>query len=171
MEVCDSLELIGESSESSKIELLKEHLETRLANGEKAIIITRFERMAKILYRDLSLYSPVIITGATKDRAGAIREFEQSDRRILIGTEAIGQGLNLQLACILYNFDLAWNPSRMEQRAGRIYRNGQDKPVFIYNLICTKTVETWLQKKLEAKEELSASLLPKSLLSIKEMIE
>lgn len=170
-EICDSMELIGDGLESSKLEVLKEHLESTIVNGQKAIIISRFSRMAEILKTQLNKYNPLLISGATGNRQSILNDFAQGNHQILIGTEAIGQGLNLQMANILYNYDSAWNPARMEQRAGRIYRNGQDKPVFIYNLVVQKSVEGWLQKKLIKKAELSARLLPKSFAEIKEMLE
>ncbi len=170
-ELCDSLELLGELKASSKLETLKEHLEGTITNDQKAIIITRFSRMAGILQRNLEAYNPCLITGSTQNRAEIIRAFEEGDHQLLIGTEAIGQGLNLQVANILYNYDSAWNPARMEQRAGRIYRNGQTRPVFIYNLVCQKTIEVWLQKKLLKKQELSDSLLPKTITDLQEMLE
>lgn len=170
-ELCDSMELLGEENTSTKLEVLKEHLESTLQNGQKAIIITRFSRMAEILSRKLSEYQPLIITGKTQNRQDILRTFaEVPSARILLGSEAISQGLNLQVANILYNFDSAWNPAKMEQRAGRVYRNGQIKPVFIYNLVVKKSVETWLQTKLVGKAELSASLLPKTLTEIKEIL-
>ena len=91
----------------TKLEVLKEHLEGVLINGQKAIIITRFSRMAKILYKTFSeTYGASIITGATNDRAAIIKEFESnSSKKILIGTEAIGQGLNLQMANISQIFN------------------------------------------------------------------
>lgn len=171
-ELCDSLELLGENKRSSKLEVLKEHLESTIQNGQKAIVITRFARMAKILTRELAQYSPLLITGATDDRQGVLTQFEvQPARSLLVGTEAIGQGLNLQMANVLYNYDLAWNPARMEQRAGRIHRQGQEKPVFIYNLVVQRSVETWLQRKLEDKKQLSERLLPTTAVGIKEMLE
>lgn len=171
-ELCDSMELLGENTESSKLEVLKEHLESTTANGNKVIVITRFRRMVDILARELASYNPLCITGQTSDRQTILDLFQTStDHKILIGTEAIAQGLNLQVANILYNYDSAWNPAKMEQRAGRIYRNGQTKPVFIYNLVVNKSVEGWLQKKLVTKAELSASLLPKSYEEIKEILE
>lgn len=171
-ELCDSMELIGDNITSSKLEVLKEHLESTLQNGQKAIIITRFARMVDILAKALHQYRPQVITGATNDRQVILNEFSQhAENQLLIGTEAIGQGLNLQVANILYNYDSAWNPAKMEQRAGRIYRNGQTKPVFIYNMVVQKSVEGWLQKKLIKKAELSERLLPQSLSEIKEMLE
>src|SRR6185503_6011581 len=97
-ELCDSMELLGESLESSKLEVLKEHLESTLINGQKAIIITRFSRMVGILEDQLKEYRPLTITGATENRAEIIKAFEsEGNRKILIGSEAIGQGLNLQV--------------------------------------------------------------------------
>lgn len=173
-ELCDSMELLGEENTSTKLEVLKEHLESTLQNDQKAIIITRFSRMAEILRDRLSGsgWRPLCITGQTKERQSILTKFASDpEAKILVGTEAIAQGLNLQVANILYNYDSAWNPAKMEQRAGRVYRNGQTKPVFIYNLVVKKSVETWLQKKLAGKAELSASLLPKTLTEIKEILE
>lgn len=171
-ELCDSLELIGDNKESSKLDALKEHLEGTIINGQKAIIVTRFERMAKILERELGSSRPLLITGQTGDRQKILNDFQNiPEHKLLIGTEAIGQGLNLQVANILYNYDLPWNPAKLEQRIGRIHRQGQEKPVFIYNLVCTKGVEQWLKRKIEQKKQLSATLLPKSVAEIKEMLE
>jgi SNF2 family DNA or RNA helicase len=171
LELCDSMELLGEGNESTKLEVLKEHLESTLQNGQKAIIITRFSRMGHILERELGEWRPLLITGATQRRQDILDRFSKdSECRLLIGTEAIAQGLNLQVANILYNYDSAWNPAKMEQRAGRVYRNGQQRAVFIYNLVVKKSLEVWMQKKLEAKAELSATLLPKSLTELKEIL-
>jgi SNF2 family DNA or RNA helicase len=173
-ECCDSMELLGESEESSKLEVLIEHLESTLVNGQKAIVITRFSRMAEIIKSRCARFHPRIITGSTDDRGAVLeafaRETGEAVPQLLVGTEAIGQGLNLQMANVLYNYDCAWNPARMEQRRGRIHRNGQEKPCFVYHLVATKTVETWLQKKLVAKQEMSDRLLPKSFAEIKEML-
>jgi SNF2 family DNA or RNA helicase len=104
---------------------------------QKAILITRFSRMAHILKRELAKWNPLVITGETQNRQEILKKFEEDPQyRILIGSEAIGQGLNLQKAAnILINVDLPWNPARLEQRIGRIHRNGQEKPVFVYNLV------------------------------------
>lgn len=70
----------------------------------------------------------------------AIRSFREKDH-ILISTEAGGEGRNLQFAHILINYDLPWNPMKVEQRIGRLDRIGQRRQVFIYNLACKGTVE------------------------------
>lgn len=166
-ELSDSCELIGESKESSKLEALKDHLVSATADGGKAVIFTKFERMARILERELAEYKPLVLEGGVPDKAREemIQQFTYSnDRRIFISTEAGGAGINLQRANVLYNFDLPFSLGKLEQRIGRIYRHGQTKPVFIYNLMAhlnggRKGVDDWVAAKLFKKQELSDRLL------------
>ena len=77
-----------------------------------------------------------LINGSMKhdERRKAIEHFE-SEGSFLISTEAGGEGINLQRAChIMVNYDLPWNPMRLVQRIGRLYRYGQKKRVAIFNL-------------------------------------
>ncbi len=83
-----------------------------------------------------------------KDRA--IGEFKRG-ARLLICTEAGGEGRNLQFAFRLINYDLPWNPMRVEQRIGRVHRMGQTKDVFITSLACRDTIEDYLLALLESK--------------------
>src|SRR5262249_33759233 len=66
-------------------------------------------------------------------------------------TDAGGEGLNLQFAHIIINYDLPWNPMRIEQRIGRVDRIGQKKPVKAFNLIFEDSVEMRVQEVLEEK--------------------
>ena len=74
------------------------------------------------------------------EKEAAIRAF-RGTAQILISTEAGGEGRNLQFAHRIINYDLPWNPMKVEQRIGRLDRIGQKHPVFIYNLACEGTVE------------------------------
>jgi hypothetical protein len=69
----------------------------------------------------------------------------------LLSTEAAGEGRNLQFCHIMINFDLPWNPMRIEQRVGRIHRIGQTQPVDIYNLSAENTVEDYILDILDRK--------------------
>ena len=61
--------------------------------------------------------------------------FNESESKILISTEAGGEGLNLQKSChVMVNYDIPWNPSRLVQRIGRLYRYGQEKRVQVINM-------------------------------------
>ena len=74
---------------------------------------------------------------------GAFRRFFGSDPevRVLIATDAAGEGVNLQNANLMVNYDLPWNPNRLEQRFGRIHRIGQQEVCHLWNLVSKETRE------------------------------
>lgn len=80
----------------------------------------------------------------------AIRQFREG-KKVLISTESGGEGRNLQFCNKMINYDLPWNPMRIEQRIGRIHRIGQKRDVFIYNLSTNKTIEAYILDLLDAK--------------------
>jgi len=87
-------------------------------------------------------------TAAEKDRA--VHEF-QSRVPVMLCSESGGEGRNLQFANTLINFDLPWNPMRIEQRVGRIHRIGQTQEVFIFNLCTAGTLEERILRLLNDK--------------------
>ncbi len=100
----------------------------------------------------------VVISGGMRreDRANAQQEFTQNkDVQILVATDAAGEGINLQRAHLMINYDLPWNPNRIEQRFGRIHRIGQTEVCHLWNLVADETREgevfSRLLKKLEAE--------------------
>ena len=70
----------------------------------------------------------------------AEREFRE-DCQVLVATEAAGEGINLQFCWYMINYDIPWNPNRLEQRMGRIHRYGQEKDCLISNFVSTNTRE------------------------------
>lgn len=80
----------------------------------------------------------------------AIKEFRQ-EKKVLISTESGGEGRNLQFCNKMINYDLPWNPMRIEQRIGRIHRIGQTRDVYIYNMATNKTIEAYILELLDAK--------------------
>jgi hypothetical protein len=82
------------------------------------------------------------------------QQFREGAIQILVATEAAGEGINLQVCNILFNYDIPWNPNRLEQRMGRIHRYGQRKDCLIFNFVATNTIEGRVLKKLleELKE-------------------
>jgi SNF2 family DNA or RNA helicase len=134
--------------------LLLPMVETGAGRDGKAIIFTHFnitlERLAERLRAlgvDLVLYHGGLST-AQKDEA--IRQFEQS-APVLLSTEAAGEGRNLQFCRTMINFDLPWNPMRIEQRVGRIHRIGQASEVDIFNLSAEGTIEDYILDLLDRK--------------------
>ncbi len=93
-------------------------------------------------------------------RVWAMQQFNEGETKVLVATEAAGEGINLHKKCsLMINYDVPWNPNRLEQRMGRIHRYGQKKEVHIYNLIATNTregrvLEIILEKLREMRENL-----------------
>jgi superfamily II DNA/RNA helicase len=75
----------------------------------------------------------------------------KNETDVLIATEAAGEGINLQFCHLMINYDIPWNPNRLEQRMGRIHRYGQDKEVFIFNLVASDTREGRVLERLFRK--------------------
>ena len=93
-------------------------------------------------------------------RIYAEREFRES-AQVLVATEAAGEGINLQFCWFMINYDIPWNPVRLEQRMGRIHRYGQEKDCLIFNFVATNTREgRVLQKLFERLVLIEADLDP-----------
>ncbi|MBN1125973.1 MAG: DUF3883 domain-containing protein [Sedimentisphaerales bacterium] len=87
------------------------------------------------------------------------QQFRDGEIQILVATEAAGEGINLQCCNILFNYDIPWNPNRLEQRMGRIHRYGQRKDCLIFNFVATNTIEGHvLQQLLEKLQEIRDAL-------------
>ncbi len=122
--------------------------------NEKVIIFTQFrgtqDYLVKMLQEDG--YSVAVFNGqmsqVEKDRC--IEDFRGS-KQILVSTESGGEGRNLQFCKVLVNFDLPWNPMRIEQRIGRIHRLGQNEDVHIINLSARDTIESYVLELLDKK--------------------
>ena len=80
-------------------------------------------------------------------RIYAERDFRES-AQVLVATEAAGEGINLQFCWLMINFDIPWNPVRLEQRVGRIHRYGQEKDCLVINFVAQNTREGRVLKKL-----------------------
>jgi superfamily II DNA or RNA helicase len=92
-------------------------------------------------------------------RLYAEQQFREGAIQVLVATEAAGEGINLQVCNILFNYDIPWNPNRLEQRMGRIHRYGQRKDCLIFNFVATNTIEgRVLQRLLEKLQEIRDAL-------------
>lgn len=114
---------------------------------EKILIFTEYrstqDYIKKALEDCYGAASVDLINGSMKhqDRRAAIKNFE-AQGQFLISTEAGGEGINLQRNChIMVNYDLPWNPMRLVQRIGRLYRYGQKKRVVVFNLYSPESMD------------------------------
>lgn len=139
-----------------KVETLENTIDTLLNadRNQKIIIFTEFVATQEYLQRLLTAmgYSVTILNGrmSIEERNEALREF-RDNTNVFISTDAGGEGLNLQFSNIIINYDLPWNPMKIEQRCGRVDRIGQTRDVQIFNFIVTDTIENRVREVLEEK--------------------
>jgi superfamily II DNA or RNA helicase len=115
--------------------------------NEKIVIFATYLGTVDLLAREIEQTYPgqgvVVLRGGDHGaKVAAERRFRLKDGpRVLVCTAAGREGINLQFARILFNFDLPWNPMDMEQRIGRIHRYGQNHTAQVYNLVLSDTIE------------------------------
>lgn len=113
--------------------------------GEKLLIFTEAKDTLDYLVENLREWNFNVITihGEMQqpDREAAEATFKSDRAQVMVATEAAGEGINLQFCHLMVNYDVPWNPTRLEQRLGRIHRYGQDREVFMYNLVANNTRE------------------------------
>ena len=121
---------------------------------DKVVVFTQFRATQEWLHKRLRDAGEKVVTfhgGMLRlEKEDAIRQF-QKDARILLSTDAGSEGRNLQFCNAVCNFDLPWNPMKIEQRVGRLSRIGQTRDVFVFNLAAADTLEAALLHLLEAK--------------------
>lgn len=122
--------------------------------NDKVIIFTEYRATQLYLQWFLKQYGITSVPfrgGFKRGKKDWMRELFQKNAQVLIATEAGGEGINLQFCNHIINFDLPWNPMRLEQRIGRVHRLGQEKDVNIYNFAIKDTVEEHVLKLLYEK--------------------
>ncbi len=146
---------------SAKMELLLDLLPTLVEDGRRVLLFSQFTEMLALIEPELvKLKLPYLkLTGDTKDRAEVVAEFQQGEVPLfLISLKAGGVGLNLTAADTVILYDPWWNPAVEQQAIDRAYRIGQDKPVFVYKLLASGTVEDKMLE-LQARKAGLADLL------------
>jgi hypothetical protein len=129
----------------------------RIDPNEKIVVFATYLGTVDLIAREIEALFPgqgvVILRGGDHGaKVAAQRQFSQKDAaRVLICTAAGREGINLQFARILFNFDLPWNPMDVEQRIGRIHRYGQNHTAQVYNLVLSDTIEGHIFLLLEDK--------------------
>jgi len=161
---CDANLVPGASvPRSAKLEVLRENLEEALAEGHKALV---FSQWTSLLDRvELALREADVaftrLDGATRDRAAVVDRFQSDDGPpvLLVSLRAGGFGLNLTAADTVFILDPWWNPAVEEQAADRAHRIGQTRPVMVYRLVATDTVEERVLALQERKRALAEAAL------------
>jgi superfamily II DNA or RNA helicase len=155
---------IVESENEVKLRQLKDTISRLNSNfpGTKILIFTESKDTLFYIENKIKMwgYTCSIIHGGLnlEEKVQAEITF-RNETQIMVATEAAGEGINLQFCNFMINYDLPWNPNRLEQRMGRIHRYGQTKEVFVYNLIASDTREgIVLQRIFEKLEEIRRAM-------------
>lgn len=146
--------LIGYVEAVQKNSKAEKALELIQKINDKVIIFTEYRATQMYLQWFLKQHGITSVPfrgGFKRGKKDWMRELFQKNAQVLIATEAGGEGINLQFCNHIINFDLPWNPMRLEQRIGRIHRLGQTKDVMIYNFATKDTVEEHVLKLLYEK--------------------
>ena len=168
---CDSLFVLDERSRAdTKVEEVMNILEEcgSMGNGqwgkdngvgEKVVIFSQWERMTRLVAQQLDAASVgyVHVHGNVppKERKERVEKFcSDANVRVFLSTDAGSVGLNLQVANVVINLDVPWNPAVLEQRIGRVHRIGQQRGVEVINLISAGTIEEDMLSKLRFKASL-----------------
>lgn len=148
--------LYKSQQEEQKFTKLRELLTSEnVINNEKLVIFT--EHKDTLLYLEERLknngYTVVTIHGGkpVDERRQAQWDFAKPETQILLATDAAGEGINLQFCRLLINWDIPWNPNRLEQRMGRIHRYGQKENVLVFNMVASNTREGQVLERLLKK--------------------
>ncbi len=139
----------------SKSEKLRESIESLLAEDpdEKVLVFTEYTDTLEYLRDEvLAEHDVAQIHGglAQKSRREQVEKF-RNEANVMLATDAAREGINLQFAHIMVNYDLPWNPIRIDQRMGRLHRYGQNQKVSIYNLFIKDTRESEILEQLVTK--------------------
>ncbi len=146
---------------SAKLDDLFDMLGELVAEGRRVLVFSQFTSMLDLIMPrlDEAAIPFVELRGDTVDRAAPVRRFQAGEVPVfLISLKAGGTGLNLTAADTVIHYDPWWNPAVEAQATDRAYRIGQDKPVFVYKLIATGTVEERILDLQERKRGLAEVL-------------
>ncbi|WP_336331216.1 helicase-related protein [Haloarcula sp. CGMCC 1.2071] len=151
-ELIDKARAIDVDSKAGK---LRDSIETLLERDpdEKILVFTEYTDTLEYLRDEiLSDFDVAQIHGGLGQRVRReqVEKF-RNDASIMLATDAAREGINLQFAHIMVNYDLPWNPIRIDQRMGRLHRYGQDQKVNIYNLFVQDTRESEILQRLVTK--------------------
>jgi len=128
----------------------------------KILIFTESRDTLEYLHKKLKEWgynANVIHGGMNLEERVRAESIFKNETDVLVATEAAGEGINLQFCHMMINYDIPWNPVRLEQRMGRIHRYGQQKEVYVYNLVAEDTREGKVLKRLLDKlEEIKSAL-------------
>jgi superfamily II DNA or RNA helicase len=143
---CEATRAVGDESKLTALKRCLDRAEFgELKDGRgKLLIFTEYRATQDYLLHHLERWgftTCFIHGGLDAQRRKDAQTLFQTDRQICVATEAAGEGINLQFCHLMINYDMPWNPNRLEQRMGRIHRIGQKFDVTVFNFVAENTIE------------------------------
>ena len=164
--LCDSTYILDQKTRhDTKIDELLQMVDEMVENGEeKMVVFSQWERMTRLVCQELDKrgigYANLNGSVPSIKRKELMDRFtDDPDCRVFVSTDAGSTGLNLQVASIIVNLDLPWNPAVLEQRIGRIYRLGQQRNVQVINFVSKDSIEERMLSTLNFKSNMAGGIL------------
>ncbi len=163
--VCDTNYILDpEDQECPKLDELEKVLETCRANDAKVIVFSEWERMLQLVRErcgrmglGFAWHTGTVPQRRRRDEINAFKTDPQC--RVFLSTDSGATGLNLQVASVVINCDLPWNPAKLEQRIARAWRKHQTRAVTVINLVAENTIEHRMLETLAQKQALADGVL------------
>lgn len=158
--------MIPKDVKSPKIDELELIVKEQIESGNKIVIFTQFTRMQKRVMDRLNTFCKAIAVNGTMkafEKQEAINRFKWEDYNVLVGTDAINYGVNLQFANVLIHMECPYNPAIVDQRNGRVHRiGGEHDSVNIIYLVTQNSIDEKIQATLKEKRKLSEQVIERN---------
>ncbi|MFC7070585.1 DEAD/DEAH box helicase [Halobaculum lipolyticum] len=154
--ILDQLDAIEAVTKEERLLDIVEEARERVEMG-RVIVFTQFRATQDALLERLAAdgYTTHAFHGGhSSEEKEAIVEAFEANGGVLVSTDAMNEGRNLQFCNIMVNYDLPWNPMKVEQRIGRIHRIGQKREVYVFNMALKGTIEEYVLERLYHKIDL-----------------
>ncbi|WP_318569893.1 DEAD/DEAH box helicase [Salinigranum marinum] len=155
-QILERVDAVETPTKLERVQHITEEARERVDKG-RVIVFTQFRATQQaILDRlDEAGYTTHPFHGGhTSDQKEEIVKRFEEEGGVLVSTDAMNEGRNLQFCNVMVNYDLPWNPMKVEQRIGRIHRIGQDREVYVFNIALKDTIEEYVLERLYHKIDL-----------------
>jgi len=155
-QILERVDAIETPTKLEQVQRITREARERVDKG-RVIIFTQFRATQQELLETLAdkgYTTHAFHGGHSSDEKEAIVERFEEEGGVLVSTDAMNEGRNLQFCNVMVNYDLPWNPMKVEQRIGRIHRIGQDREVYVFNIALEDTIEEYVLEKLYHKIDL-----------------
>jgi SNF2 family DNA or RNA helicase len=154
--ILDRADAVETPTKLDSLRRITDEARQRVDKG-RVIVFTQFratQRALLAMLEDAGYTTHPFHGGHSSDEKEEIVERFEEEGGVLVSTDAMNEGRNLQFCNVMVNYDLPWNPMKVEQRIGRIHRIGQKREVYVFNLALNDTIEEYVLERLYHKIDL-----------------